>query len=198
MKYVIKNGLGNSGIAKIKDSKGVDGDTYDTVKELGKLIEISVSIKENTAKLYAGNNVILQDSDIGDIDVSITLPALSEEIEALIFGHKLAEGGGLIKSSTDVKPYFALQFEETAKDNETNENVTEYTTLFKGQFSQIERKGKTKEGTPQHSTVSLSGTFQCLDNGVYMYIINSLDEGFDTFKATFLKSIAVPKEKATE
>lgn len=193
MKYNIRNGLQKAYIAKVEA-----GGTWATPVELGDLIEISIKASENSVSLRAGNGVIMVDTALGEIDVTLSVPSLSEENEALLFGHKLAEGGGLIKSSLDVKPYFALLFEGTAKDSETGAEVTDYATLFKGQFNLAERKGKTKEGTPELQTTPLSAKFMPdVETGIWMHTVSTDSDGFDkTSHATkWTKSVEFPKEK---
>ena len=193
MKYNVKNGLGKCYIAK------VTAEGYDTVKELGALQEISVSTAEESAVMYAGNGIIIQDSAIGETDVTISIPALSEELEAEIFGHTLATEGGIIKNTNDSKPYFALMFEQTAKNNETGANVTDYITLYKGMFNQAERKGKGKEGKPEFQNCSLSGKFSAKEDGVLQYIVSSDSTGFnaETFKTKWGKTVIVPTKKVS-
>ena len=194
MQYSVKNGLGKCYVAKIQ-SEG----TWDSPKELGDLIEVSITASENTATMHAGNRIILTDSALGDIDGSITLPALNEEMECYIFGHQKREGGGIIKSSKDVKPYLAFLFEQTSKNDTTGEEVVDYVTLYKGQFNLAERKGKTKEGSPELQSTSLSMKFSTLDSGVYMDIVSTDSEGYneEAFKKTWAKTITEPTVKTS-
>ncbi|MFQ8920932.1 MAG: major tail protein [Clostridium paraputrificum] len=189
MKYSVKNGLRKCYVAKITS----DG-TWDVPKELGDLIEVSIQASENSATMYAGNRIIMTDSALGDIDGSITIPSLSEEMECYIFGHQKRQGGGIIKSSKDVKPYVAFLFEQTSKNDTTGEEVVDYVTLYKGQFNLAERKGKTKEGSPELQSTSLSMKFSTLNSGVYMDIVSTDSEGFDkvAFEKTWAKTITEP------
>lgn len=193
MKYNVKNGLKKCYVAKV-----MGAGTWDTPVELGDLIEISVSASENSVSLYGGNGVIMVDGALGEIDTTISIPALSEENEALLFGHKMATGGGLIKSSTDVKPYFALLFEQTSKNSETGAEITDYITLFKGRFNIAERKGKTKEGAPELQTMSLSGKFMPdVESGIWMHVVSSDSKDFDavTHATKWTKTVEFPTEK---
>ena len=174
MKYSVKNGLRKCYVAKITS----DG-TWDVPKELGDLIEVSIQASENSATMYAGNRIVMTDSALGDIEGSITIPSLSEEMECYIFGHQKRQGGGIIKSSKDVKPYVAFLFEQTSKNDTTGEEVVDYVTLYKGQFNLAERKGKTKEGSPELQSTSLSMKFSTLNSGVYMDIVSTDSEGFE-------------------
>ena len=192
MKYNVKNGLQKCYVATI-DTTGA----YKPAIELGDLIEISISPSENSATLYAGNGVIMTDSALGEIPVTISLPAISEENQALLFGHKVAEGGGLIKSSKDVKPYVAIMFSQTSKDSVSGEEVIDYITLFKGQFSQQEQKGKTKEGGVEFQTVSLSAQFMPLETGIWEHIVSSDSTGFDekVHATKWGKTVEIPTVK---
>lgn len=191
MKYNVKNGLGKCYIAK------VTAEGYETVKELGKLIEISVVTGEETAIMYAGDGVVIQDSAIGETDVTISIPALSEELEAEMFGHKMATEGGIIKNANDVKPYYALMFEQKAKNSDTGASIIDYITLYKGMFNQAERKGKTKEGKPEFQPCSLSGKFSAKEDGMLQYIASSDSPGFnaETWKTKWGKEVIVPTIK---
>lgn len=192
MKYNVKNGLKKCYVSVIS----TDG-SYGVPKELGDLIEISITASENSTSLYAGNGVIMVDSALGEIDTTISIPALSEENEALLFGHKVATGGGIIKSSNDVKPYVALLVEQTSKNSESGAGVDEYLTLYKGQFNLSEKKGKTKEGGVEFQTTSLSAKFMPVESGVWMHIVASDSPDFDaTEHATkWAKVVELPTVK---
>lgn len=180
--YRVTNGLKKGYIAVLN----ADG-SYKECVQLGDLIEFSVAISENTTKLSAGNFTILTDTALGEISVSISIPEVSDDIKCLIFGHKKGSMGEIVQTANDIKPYVALCVERTMKNSSSGQEISEFVTLYKGQFNQIEKKAKTKEdGTVEFQTDSMSGTFMPLqtDNNMYMSSVKSDAEGFnaETFK----------------
>lgn len=192
--YKVTNGLKKGYIALLKE----DGN-YDKCTELGDLIEVSVSITENTAKLSAGNYTILTDTALGEIAVSVSIPEVSDEIKCILFGHSKGTLGEIIQTSNDVKPYVALCFERTMKNSANGKEISEFVTLYKGQFNLVEKKAKTKEdGTVEFQTESISGTFMPLStNGnMYMSSLKSDATGFSSETFKFGQEVHVPEVAA--
>ena len=70
-------------------------------------------------------------------------------------------------------------------------------TLYKGKLSLPEDKAKTKEGKTEYQTVSLSGIFMPLENGIWKYSVKTTDADFDpvTHAQTWGKTVFIPEEK---
>lgn len=172
-----------------------DGETptYEAVKYLPGLREISVKPNEEQGKVYAENRLYDSESSLGDIEVTLDFTSISTEDYVALLGKKVAAEGGIIENSNDQPPYIALMAEKTLSGG-----VKEYVTLFKGKLGIPEDKAKTKEGKTEYQTVALSGLFMTLENGMWKHSVKTTDDGFneETHKLKWGKSVVIPTEKA--
>lgn len=174
-----------------------DGKTYGDVKKLARLIEITVKDNWDTTKSYAGNIAEFQGTAYSGTDLSFTVHSIEETAEIELFGHKKATEGGVIYSSKDSTPYVAIMAELTEAD-QSNKEVTDYLTLYKGQLTPPELKGKTKEGKIEYQTKEFSGSFVDTDDGLFKYLVATDSTGFnaDTWKTKWGKEVIIPTEDA--
>lgn len=166
--------------------------TFDAVKYLPGLREISVSAKEEQGTIYAENRLYDSESSLGDIEVTLDFASIDTPDYVALLGKKVATDGGIIESVDDQPPYIALMVEKTLSGG-----VKEYLTLFKGKLSIPEDKAKTKEGKTEYQTVSLSGLFMPLENGMWKHAVKTTDDGFsaETHATTWGKTVQIPTEK---
>lgn len=166
--------------------------TYEQVKYLPGLREISVTANEEQATIYAENRLYDSENSLGEIEVTLDFTSIDTSDYAALFGKKLAQSGGIIESADDQPPYIALMVEKTLSGG-----VKEYLTLYKGKLSLPEDKAKTKEGKTEYQTVSLSGIFMPLENGIWKHSVKTTDDGFDaeTHSTNWGKTVVVPTEK---
>jgi len=166
--------------------------TYEQVKYLPGLREISVTANEEQATIYAENRLYDSENSLGEIEVTLDFTSIDTSDYAALFGKKLAQSGGIIESADDQPPYIALMVEKTLSGG-----VKEYLTLFKGKLSLPEDKAKTKEGKTEYQTVSLSGIFMPLENGIWKHSVKTTDDGFDaeTHSTNWGKTVTIPTEK---
>ena len=127
--YKVSNGLKKAYYAICTSDLTAGTDTYSTVKPLGELIEISVAPSESSSSLYAGNREVLVDQAMSGIEVSFTVPGLSDAQMCDLFGYKKATGGGIIRDNNVARPYIAIMFEQTNVGG-----VVDYHTLYKGKL----------------------------------------------------------------
>lgn len=166
--------------------------TYEQAKYLPGLREISVTANEEQATIYAENRLYDSENSLGEIEVTLDFASIDTSDYAALFGKKLAQSGGIIESADDQPPYIALMVEKTLSGG-----VKEYLTLYKGKLSLPEDKAKTKEGKTEYQTVSLSGIFMPLENGIWKYSVKTTDAGFnpETHAQTWGKTVFIPEEK---
>lgn len=166
--------------------------TYDTVKYLPGLREISVTPNEEQASIYAENRLYESENSLGDIEVTLDFASIDTTDYVELLGKKVATDGGIIESADDQPPYIALMVEKTLSGG-----VKEYLTLFKGKLSIPEDKAKTKEGKTEFQTVSLSAIFMPLENGIWKHTVKTSDEGFnaETHATNWGKTVTIPTEK---
>lgn len=170
--------------------------SYDTVKKLASLIEITNKNNMETSKANAGDSVYMQTTEYSGSDLTFSVYNIPREAEAELYGHKISSNGGIISNSSDVVPYVALMAE--LHSNTESGRVTDYLTLYKGQLQEPELTGKTKEeGKTEYQVKSISGSFQQNDNGLYRYLVSSDDEGFNAteWATKWGKEVIIPTEK---
>lgn len=171
-----------------------DGETptYENAKYLPGLREISVTANEEQATIYAENRLYDSENSLGDIEVTLDFASIDTDDYVALLGKKVANEGGIIESADDQPPYIALMVEKTLSGG-----VKEYLTLFKGKLSIPEDKAKTKEGKTEYQTVSLSGLFMPLENGIWKHTVKTTDTGFneETHKTKWGKTVVIPTEK---
>lgn len=166
--------------------------TYETAKYLPGLREISVTANEEQATIYAENRLYDSENSLGQIEVTLDFASIDTPDYVALLGKKVAADGGIIESVDDQPPYIALMVEKTLSGG-----VKEYLTLFKGKLSIPEDKAKTKEGKTEYQTVSLSGIFMPLENGIWKHSVKTTDDGFNAeIHATkWGKTVAIPTVK---
>lgn len=166
--------------------------TYEGVKYLPGLREISVTPKEESASIYAENRLYDSENSLGEIEVTLDFASIDTVDYVALLGKKIAQDGGIIESVDDQPPYIALMAEKTLSGV-----AKEYLTLFKGKLSIPEDKAKTKEGKTEYQTVSLNGIFMPLENGIWKHSVKTTDEGFDeeTHATKWGKTVTIPTEK---
>lgn len=173
--------------------------SYGAVKELGDLSEVSVKHGMNTSSANAGDKTYLQTTEYSGSDVTFSIYNLAKEAQCDLYGHKMGSKGEIIKSSKDVVPYVAIMFEAHARTE--TEEVTDYSTLFKGQCQEPEFKGKSKEkGKTEFNVWQIAGTFQDLDDGKYCSTVSSDDADFDAkaWAEIWGKTVPIPEIKKVE
>lgn len=163
--------------------------TYESAKYLPGLREISVKANEEQATIYAENRLYDSENSLGDIEVTLDFASIDTEDYVILLGKKKATEGGIIESADDQPPYIALMVEKTLSGG-----VKEYLTLYKGKLGIPEDKAKTKEGKTEYQTVSLSGLFMPLENGMWKYSVKTTDSGFseETHKTKWGKTVIIP------
>jgi phi13 family phage major tail protein len=130
------------------------GAQYEPLKKLAAAIEGTISPSGGNSLLYADDGPSESLTSSGSGEVSLGVKYLEDEIEALIYGHELAEDGSVDKKSTDVPPYGALIFETT-----TSTGKSKYYVLYKTKFSPGELSAQTKGEEVEGQTDSVSGSF---------------------------------------
>ncbi len=169
--------------------------TYENAKYLPGLREISITANEEQATIYAENRLYDSENSLGEIEVTLDFASIDTTDYVALLGKKLATGGGIIESVDDQAPYIALMVEKTLSGG-----VKEYLTLFKGKLSIPEDKAKTKEGKTEYQTVSISGLFMPLENGIWKHTVKTTDSGFNSenHKKNWGKTVILPSTQVIQ
>lgn len=193
IKRKVVKGIGKAYVAiLLTDENGVA--TYDDAIYMPGLRQISVNANEETAEMYAEDTVWESENALGAIDVTIDFASIETSTYAKILGKKLAAEGGVIDSADDDPPYIAIMVEKHLSGG-----VTEYLQLFKGKLKIPQETARTKEGTTEYQTVSLSGRFMPLSNKMWKYNNRTGDDGFEatTWAEKWGKEVIIPTEATT-
>lgn len=166
--------------------------TYEAVKPLGEIVEVSIDSSQESQKFYAGDRVILQYDSSYKGSGTLTLPSLSPEAKADLLGYKKTADGGYIRSRE--KKNIALMLELHSVNNETRKEVTDYVTLFNVTVQESSISGKTAEDNFEFSNVQLSFEAETVPHKDYTdfkYIVSSDDESFnaETFATKWGKTV---------
>ncbi|MCB2311607.1 major tail protein [Clostridium tagluense] len=165
----------NTGIKKLVYAIMTDevAETYSAVKDAPPLINIKVSPKSDTGKLYANNQVVETSTAIGDIDVEVELQDVPLEVQSDWLGHALdATKGVLTYNLNDIAPYVALGYERTKANGKSR-----FVWLFKLKFEDIDEEGKTQEDKIAFQTPKIKGVAVANKIGVWKKIADENTKG---------------------
>jgi phi13 family phage major tail protein len=158
--------MANIGLTNIWFSnltEGADGTaTYEGATNLGKAVSCSVSITNNSAKLYGDD--VLAESDTSFASGTITLGVTDDNdaVFAPLLGHTIDAGGEVIKASTDTAPYVGIGRIVTKMVGGAYKYKVEF--LYKVKFSEPSKDETTKGENIEFSTPSVEGMISALDD----------------------------------
>lgn len=176
----------------VMDSAHEDAPTanpqYGTIKapSVG-LINVDLSVENNTVSLYADNMVWETENSQSNINFSGSIADFPMDAQADLLGHTYSAGGSgsnptLIKKSSDTAPYVALGFEFLQSNGKKL-----CVWLYKGKFAEPNMAGQTKGENTEYQPYDFSATFAALkgtgDNtGRWLYMEEfDADDSTDTF-----------------
>ena len=165
--------------------------SYGTATKPAKAISCSVSISNNSAKLYADD--ALAESDTSFQSGTATLGIDDEDIVTLatLLGHTVTDGK-VIRNANDVAPYVGLGRIVTKMVNNVRKYKVEF--LYKVKFGEPSQDENTKGETLEFGTTSIEGQVSALANGNW-----SEAKTFDTMSEaqTYLNSLFGEPTSAT-
>lgn len=134
--------------------------TYDGAKNLGKAVSCSVSITNNSAKLYGDD--VLAESDTSFSSGTITLGVTDDDdtVFAPLLGHSIDAGGEVIKTSNDTAPYVGIGRIVTKMVNGAYKYKVEF--LYKVKFGEPSKDENTKGESIEFATPSVEGDIASL------------------------------------
>lgn len=166
--------------------------TYDEVKKIPSLINISISDTVEQSKFYSDDQIEQNFSKTAGKEVEIELGYITNELEADLTGKTYTEDGVLIQKSDDTAPEIAIMFRAPKSKN----GAFRYLKLFKGTLSRTESEYATQEDGVESSTVKLTGVFISLaSNSAMGETVDSDDVGTEAVIAKWFTEV-VPNEGA--
>lgn len=160
--------------------------TYKNGKVIGKAIKEDIQITVSNVELWADDEIGESDKGFSKGSGTVNLDDLSDEIQAMLLGHKLdAESKELVAGRDDVAPFVGHGFYAPKRVN----NVNKYRAIFlpKVQFAIPGITGETKGETVAFQTPSLTYTVYTDKDGNW-----KKESTFDTAE----EAVAYLKEKA--
>lgn len=151
-----------------------DGTTYNAVvKGVAGAINATVSPQSESTKQYADDGINAEVTSLGDVNISIELSSIPDEVQAEWFGHTKNADGVLISNKDDAANHFALGFRSLNHDGSFR-----HVWVYKVLASLPENVYQTKEGsnvTMQTQKVTLACSPRVSD-GKWMARVNSNDD----------------------
>ncbi|MGG3623864.1 major tail protein [Bacillus gobiensis] len=146
-------GFKNLYVAKVlKDSRTEL--SYETPVYLGDTIEGNLNPNFSRTPYYANDTLKKVYTSMGQGEITLGLGELSDEMSALLFGHKINTDGILEKKESDVAPEFAVLFETPVGDGDSK-----YVVITKATFTPGEQSMSTKGEGIEPQTDSVTGSF---------------------------------------
>lgn len=146
--------------------------SYAGPQKPAKAISCSVSITNNSAKLYADDALAESDTSFNSGTVTIGLDDENLEMQAAMLGHTITDGE-LVRNANDVAPYVGLGRIVVKMVNNVRKYKVEF--LYKVKFAEPSQEENTKGESLEFATGTMEGTVAALANGDW-----SKAEVFDT------------------
>lgn len=157
-----KIGLNNFRYGKLTELP--DGSfSYADAKSPGKAVSCNVSVSNNTATLYADDELCESYSGYQNATVSITIDDEDNETYADLLGHTISNEGEVIANSNDVAPYIGFGRIITKMKNGVIKYKVQF--LYKAKFSEPSKEENTKGESTEFGTYTLEGNVYTLPDG---------------------------------
>lgn len=157
-----KIGLNNFRYGKLTELE--DGTfSYADAKSPGKAVSCNVSVTNNSATLYADDELAENYTGYQNATVSITIDDEDNETYADLLGHTINDDGEVIANSYDVAPYIGFGRIITKMKNGVIKYKVQF--LYKAKFSEPSREENTKGESVEFGTYTIEGNVYTLPNG---------------------------------
>lgn len=156
-----KIGLSNLIFSNLTEAQ--DGTpSYDGAKSLGKAVSANVSITNNSATLYADDQLAESDTSFQTGTITCGVDEDADATFAPLLGHTITEGV-VVKKSTDVAPFVGVGRIITKMVSGVYYYKAE--VLFKVKFAEPSQDNTTKGESIEFGTSEIEGTIATLANG---------------------------------
>lgn len=138
--------------------------TYGAMQSLGKAVSCNVSIKSNSAVLYADDTIAETDNTFSNGTITLTVDDDGETVFAPLLGHEIdSVSGVMIRNKNDVPPYVGVGRIINKMKNGTRLFKVEF--LSKVKFGEPSQEANTHGETTEFGTQQIEGTIAALDSG---------------------------------
>ena len=157
--------------------------SYEQPQPLVGAISAKISPASNQEKLWADDGVFDIANSLGDISLEIELATLPIRAQAVLLGHRYANGV-MTMTDTDEPPYLAIGFMSQPRPGRFR-----FVWLYKGKFALMQDEYATATDSAAWRQSKLNGTFVKREHdGEWQVIADSGDEGF-TAADTWFQSV---------
>ncbi len=192
-----KIGLTNFRYALLTSEAG-DKPVYGGAKTPGKAISCTVSITNNSAKLYADDELAEIDSSFQSGTISMEIDEDDLETMADLLGHEYnKEEKQIIRKTTDIAPYVGVGRVITKMINGVKKYKVEI--LYKVKFSEPSQEDTTKGESVEFKTTKIEGTVSAISDGKMAgswsdaKLCETKDEAISVIETTFQAATKAPK-----
>ncbi|MBR6571552.1 MAG: hypothetical protein IKK75_13975 [Clostridia bacterium] len=151
-----------------KEDTAASAAEYDTPKVLAKNIETTITPRYREGVLHASNVAVRRKKQIAGYDLSVNVDQVLAAVRVELLGRAVDKNGVEILKDTQEAPYVAVGFVQT-KDN----GEKEMWWLYKGKFSESEKKAKTRGDSIEYQTPTLTAQFDARYDGSIAAIVDS-------------------------
>lgn len=138
--------------------------TYGAMQSLGKAVSCNVSIKNNSAVLYADDTIAETDNTFSNGTITLTVDDDGDTVFAPLLGHEIdSVSGVMIRNKNDVPPYVGVGRIINKIKNGTRLFKVEF--LSKVKFGEPSQESNTHGETTEFGTQQIEGTIAALDSG---------------------------------
>ena len=137
--------------------------SYGGAYKPAKAISCSVSITNNSAKLYADDALAESDTSFAGGSVTIGIDEDDLATMARLLGHEISGEGEMVRNSSDTAPYVGLGRVVTKMVNGAYKYKAEF--LYKVKFSEPNQDNTTKGESVEFATPTVEGIVSALGNG---------------------------------
>ena len=137
--------------------------SYADAKSPGKAVSCNVSVTNNSATLYADDELAENYTGYQNATVSITIDDEDNETYAGLLGHTINDDGEVIANSYDVAPYIGFGRIITKMKNGVIKYKVQF--LYKAKFSEPSREENTKGESVEFGTYTIEGNVYTLPDG---------------------------------
>lgn len=145
-------------------SEALDGTpSYSGAKSFGKAVNCNVSITNNSAELYADDNLAESDTTFQSGTVSLGVDDDREATFAEVLGHNITDEGEVTCNVNDIAPFVGLGRVVVKLVN--NVRLYKAEILYKVKFSEPSQDDQTRGESVAFSTPTIEGKVATLANG---------------------------------
>ena len=136
--------------------------SYDGAKSLGKAVSANVSITNNSAMLYADDQLAESDTSFQSGTITCGVDEDADATFAPLLGHTITEGA-VVKKATDTAPFVGVGRIITKMVSGVYYYKAE--VLYKVKFAEPSQDDQTKGESVEFATTEIEGTIATLANG---------------------------------